>query len=328
MNWEKCLSNDFWDSRLTQLSCPSYMQYSAWGTYKERKGEVVCRYLSKENDEIKAMVQCFIKKVSNILAVVWVPGGPAGDLAAFDKTFYRFLKNELKVKFLYIRLFSHYIRDHKAVTTLNELGWKNFRHKKVSPYSMMVNLDRDLEGLKSSLTKNWRHNLKRSGKKPAIIQKWEKPDSKEMRALFHSMEKIKGIGEQFSEEEISHLLELFGDNIHLLQCSDPDGNLIAIRACLTIGDHSWDLFAAANDKARRVYASYGLLWNLLSHCHANNIKRYDLSGVDKKNNLGVYNFKKGTGADHIEYLGEWDMASSKILRFLIKKVIHLKRKLQ
>ena len=42
------------------------------------------------------------------------------------------------------------------------------------------------------------------------------------------------------------------------------------------------------------------------------------------NNPGVYNFKKGTGATQVEYIGEWEWASSGLVRYFANFVIKYK----
>jgi len=53
----------------------------------------------------------------------------------------------------------------------------------------------------------------------------------------------------------------------------------------------------------------------LQCCHAAGVKRYDMMGIDPTYNPGVYHFKKGTGAECIDYLGEWEWAPYPPLRW-------------
>ena len=55
------------------------------------------------------------------------------------------------------------------------------------------------------------------------------------------------------------------------------------------------------------------------------VSNYDLSGVDKKNNLGVYNFKKGTGSLEFLKVGEYLEAPFFIFKLFFFCIIFLKR---
>ena len=79
-------------------------------------------------------------------------------------------------------------------------------------------------------------------------------------------------------------------------------------------DTAWDLLAAAGAQARKVYASHATLWALLEECNRKGLSWCDLSGVDPVHNKGVYDFKQGTGADPVEYLGEWEWACPRLCR--------------
>ena len=72
-------------------------------------------------------------------------------------------------------------------------------------------------------------------------------------------------------------------------------------------------------RLRRI--SYAVFWMLAETCFQLGIKEFDLSGIDPVNNRGVYDFKKGTGADQIDFQGEWEIASPKILRTIASKLI-------
>jgi len=82
--------------------------------------------------------------------------------------------------------------------------------------------------------------------------------------------------------------------------------------------------AAAGSEARKVYASYATLWGMAQECHVRGVNLFDFSGVDPQNNKGVWDFKRGTGAQPIEYLGEWECATSEFLRKVINFMMRLR----
>jgi lipid II:glycine glycyltransferase (peptidoglycan interpeptide bridge formation enzyme) len=96
---------------------------------------------------------------------------------------------------------------------------------------------------------------------------------------------------------------------------------IALRACALIGNQWRDLMAASGNAARKLYDSYATLWGLINECHERGIKKYDLFGVDPQGNKGVWDFKRGTVAEALEYLEEWDCASSELLRIGVSFVL-------
>ena len=53
-----------------------------------------------------------------------------------------------------------------------------------------------------------------------------------------------------------------------------------------------------------------------------NVAYYDLSGINKKLNKGVYNFKKGTGSIEYEKLGLWQYNRYTLLNKFLSNFIN------
>jgi len=95
-----------------------------------------------------------------------------------------------------------------------------------------------------------------------------------------------------------------------------DGKTQAIRGAIIHQNQAIDIFAATNALARKHYLSYALCWDLLMRCQQRGCQQFDFNGVDP-DNMGVYNFKKGTGAQLVKTLGEFEYASSAMMKYLV-----------
>jgi len=93
---------------------------------------------------------------------------------------------------------------------------------------------------------------------------------------------------------------------------------------LVLGEKGWDIFAATIPAGRSEYASHAVFWELTKQCAAHNITWYDMGGVDPVKSRGVYDFKKGTGARDLEYLGEWEYARPSLFAKIANKAITIK----
>jgi lipid II:glycine glycyltransferase (peptidoglycan interpeptide bridge formation enzyme) len=123
------------------------------------------------------------------------------------------------------------------------------------------------------------------------------------------MQNLKHLPPQITREQIVSLLGTFGDQCVLVRCDDAQGRLLALRGALTLGTKGWDTLAAATLEARKVYASHATFWELMRVCAERGVAWYDMGGIDPVRNRGVYDFKNGTGAAPLNYLGEWERAS-------------------
>jgi lipid II:glycine glycyltransferase (peptidoglycan interpeptide bridge formation enzyme) len=161
---------------------------------------------------------------------------------------------------------------------------------------------------------NWRRNLRRAARHAHSVDLWVNPQADRILAVYAAMQSYKDLPEQVSPAELASLLETFGDNCLVVKYTDAAGTVQALRGALLFGDKAWDTFAAATPEARKVYASYAAFWTLMQECARRGVRWYDMGGVDPEGNRGVFNFKKGTGARELVYVGEWDRATLPGLR--------------
>ena len=136
------------------------------------------------------------------------------------------------------------------------------------------------------------------------------------------MGEAKRMKEFFSRQQIKSLMSSYGDKLIVIGARTPDGVVQAIRGAIVRGEQAVDIFAAANAFSRKHYLTYGLCWELVNRCKSLGCNHYDFNGIDPENNMGVYNFKKGTGANLVKTLGEFEWSNSNFLNFAVNKFSH------
>ncbi len=311
VNWESYVGHGAeWNSHLERLGVDSFYQFHEWGEVKAAQGSQVIRLLGKRDGTVVSMFQGFVHRLPLGFSLIWVPGGMAGretaDLAGLEN---EIRKNGSGVKWGVIRFsFLKEFSDSDA----RDLERSRVRHSSMSlgaREGFVLDLKPETEELSKNFSSNWRHNANRGKKKNPRIEKWNGSDPQALKHLYQELEKIKKIDQQYSDRELELICEKFQSRIAGFVCRNESGEPIALRACVISGNKAWDLFAAANAEARKLYSSYLLCHELLLECKSRGVELYDFSGVDPTGNVGVYNFKKGTGARQIRYLGEWYASS-------------------
>lgn len=312
-----------WDHLLMQF--PDYTVYQSygWGEHRNHFGWVPYRLMATDNGQTMAVAQVLVRRFRFGIALAWVPGGPVGKIETWGKEFQQALKTAIGVRQLYCRVNPMREQDNQDVEKMKSVGWLKSPNPILSGRSVVYlpSVDEKMrEGLASG---NWRHNLRRSSKHGHVVQVWSSPNPDEMMAVYQAMQSHKKLSEQVSRPALISMLEGFGKQCIVVRCDDAQGRLLALRGALLLGNKAWDIFAAATPEARKVYASHAAFWELMKQCAARGVQWYDMSGVDPTRNKGVYDFKKGTGASEFVYLGEWDWATSSLLRraanYLIKR---------
>ena len=305
-----------WDLLLCAFPGVTIYQSYAWGEFHRRNGWTPRHWVAVDQSGTPvAMLLGMERRYLNV-AVILSYGGPTGDLAAFGAELHDAIVDALGVSRLYCRFASSrpYL-SHDALALYSN-GWKRGPHAPpgFSGLSMTLDLDRDLDEVLAGLSRNWRHNLKRAWKRDLRIEQWHAPDPAEVLELYRRMEDFKGVRAALPQGELERLMTAFEKQIALYRCLDPDGRTVSLRGCLVFDSSGIDMFAATSPAGRKNYSSYGVFWELMHECVRRGVKHYDLNGVDPIRNPGVANFKKGTGAEFVEYLGYWDWATSERLR--------------
>ena len=112
------------------------------------------------------------------------------------------------------------------------------------------------------------------------------------------------------------------------------GNEITLSAHMIIeyGDKAWVLYAGNHNILSETYVNYSTYFEHIKYCKDKGIKIYDQFGTIgdlSKNNprLGLHEFKKKFGGDYVEFIGEWDYVTNKVMYFVFTKLVPLYRKI-
>jgi hypothetical protein len=300
-----------WDAALARLPGANVFQSSAWARHKSDFGWRPLRALSGPAGSPLAAIQALVK-TAGPARVLWARGGPVGDPASWNAGLREVLLREAGGALAYGRVCSYREADAGAAAALDAAGWTPPERPLDRPSTYLLDLTPEDEALRAAQSTNWRHNLKR-GEARAVVAEWKDPDPAEMESLYLSLESLKGLPPQHRASSLGSLVRALGPSL-ILKRAIVDGKTVALRACAVFGESSVDLLAAAAGEARKVYASYALLWALILESKRRGARTYDLGGADAVAAPGVADFKKGTGARPIETLGERDFASPPFLR--------------
>lgn len=310
-----------WDKLLQSFDDYSLYQSSAWGEHRSRFGWSPNRFQALSDGVPVAMAQVLVRKYPLGFAIAWIPGGPVGDMTAVGPALMEQIRVASGARFLYCRFSAMRSREASEDTALKEMSWHRTSSPLLTGLSLTYEPSLSEELRLNNCSGNWRHNLRRSMKRKLKTYHWVKACPQEMMAAYAAMQDHKQLAAQTSGYEIESLLKSFGSDCVVVRCDDEDGNLLAFRGALVLGAKAVDIFAVAIPAGRKVYASHSAFWELMKQCAAKGVQWYDMSGADPEKNKGVYDFKKGTGAKDIQYLGEWECAKPALLRGLVSRVI-------
>ena len=319
-------AKETWNQALLKFSDYNIFQSFEWGEHKVFDNWTPKRWIKVGNDnEIESLFQGFVRVLPFKTGMILGTGGPIGGNNPWSEDLKKVIIKSLNLKRCYCRIIPFRELNNHDTDSLKHNGWKKPKHFLNTGLSMKLVLPLSLEEFLKLCSKNWRHNFNRAKKNNLLVQEWKNPSYEKIISVYNEMEDYKKLNSFYSKEELEHLFSKCSKNIILYSCENKEKELLGLRGCIVFNRKAWDLFAANTKKGRKVYASYALFGKLISHCSEIGVNIYDFGGIDPLLNQGVYNFKKGTGSSIVEYLGEWDWATSEWLRLLTNFVIKRKQ---
>jgi lipid II:glycine glycyltransferase (peptidoglycan interpeptide bridge formation enzyme) len=315
--WSRFDSGDEeWNRSVRSLLGHTPYQLSQWARHRQDLGWDSVRLVATSNGATVGMVQVMIRKVIPFVSVAWIPGGPVGDLTCINDQLRSLILDAAESPLVLIRMNVQREFDAADDDLMRSRGWEPCKHAILSGTSLMYDLSLDEEAREGLLTRNWRHNLRRGQKRNVTVSQWIEPNANEIRAVYDQMYAYKGtkhLVRQNSLESIASLITQFGNDCVVVRCEDDRGNIIALRGAIASGDRAWDILAAATPEGRKNYASYVTFWELMRLCRERGVSTYDMGGADPTHNRGVFDFKQGTGARVVRFLGEWEFSRPSLL---------------
>lgn len=317
-----------WNKTIGHFDDVNVYQTLEWADHKSTSGWSVVRLVCKaDGARVITAAQCLYRSGPFSTVVVWVPGGPIGDLNKVTPKFVALLKSHLNTKLIYVRIAVMRSSDHVAAGQLASYKWHKSTTTIGTKSSLVHLLDAEESIRLTRCSTNWKRNLKRSTKIQSSPYVWHKPDSTSLSSAYQEMndyKQIEGVSLNRSAQDLQSAIDVFGDKLILVRSDDADGNALAIRGAICFGDTAWDYIAITTPAGRKTYASYAVFWALAESCFQLGMRQFDLGGIDPINNRGVYDFKKGTGSFQVDYEGEWDSASPRWFRAVASRLISRK----
>jgi len=309
-----------WNSKVLKCTDYNFYQSFEWGQVKREQDWTVKRFYCEKNNGF-SLCQCLGKKMLGI-NLVWLPGGPLLS-DELEPSILSSLLGEL-TDYYERRNKLNYIRLNCQVKYSPELVEVFRKHDFLPPYYDMASsltfvADRDyLKNIDKHLSSNWKHNLRRSCRNDfGISIKNNLEDIEEIYAIYEEAAKTKNFNRTISLQFLKEIHNSFRTVTFLVRNFSG-------RVILLYGNRAYDFLAGTTAHGRRNYSSYFLVYRLMQWCAENNIALFDFSGVDPRKVQGVYNFKKGTGAELVRFIGERERASPRLLRILCNLSIYLR----
>jgi len=166
----------------------------------------------------------------------------------------------------------------------------------------------------------WRRNIKKASKSGVEVR----IGSANELPSFHALYVETAARDHFTPRPLGYFQQMFtamsdedADRIRLY-LAYHEGDLVAATTWVRVGGHVWYSYGASSTSKRELRGSNAVQWQMIRDAMAAGADVYDLRGITDTlaaddPNIGLIQFKVGTGGNAVEYVGEWDLPLNRLL---------------
>jgi lipid II:glycine glycyltransferase (peptidoglycan interpeptide bridge formation enzyme) len=333
--WEKYPQGSarLWDDSLLAAQDYTVFQSFGWGEYKRRSNWRPVRYwLRDAQGKVLGMAQFLLKSLPLGVSMLWAAGGP---VLAFQKNGLDQVSERLEGLVAAVRAdhpralvrFDSHLRHDPLLSYNTGKVCRRPFVKLNSGFSIQFDTTVAPELTRQQMASKHRYYAKKAGEAHlAWCAGNDDGRLRELTEVHREMVNAKKLGTLgTSYQEVEAMREALGGSLLVLTGS-LDG--IPVTSCLVLlfGCKAFYLMASTGKRGREVSAAYAMFERLMQELRERGITRFDFGGIDPVNPAaqGVNHYKRGFGGELVEYLGEWECASSTLLRLGVNTALRLR----
>lgn len=328
VTWKKWEGDgNSWDALLKSFPDHTFYQRYGWGEHKGHYGWLPYRLVAENGGGIVAMVQVLVRQFRFSTALAWASGGPVGEISGWDKQLFEQVRKIVGARNLYLRVNPMRMSSESDKALMSEMKWRPCTGPILSGKSVFLNFEEDQSRWLASIQSKHRYYVKKSLK--ADID-WHYGDSD---SLLVDLDRLIT---RLSEDKAMNLKERDVVALRDLKSCMPGGLRFLIgymegepvSGCMVLVDGIKAVYATAATigKGREVSAAYAMFYKLRENLRQEEITDFNFGGInpDSVHGRGVDHFKLGFAGREGQYLGEWDYATSFLLRHAANHLIKRK----
>ena len=176
--------------------------------------------------------------------------------------------------------------------------------------------------LLAGMNQQWRRNIRKAAKSGVQVRQGIRAELADFHHIYletAERDGFTGRALSYFETMWDALREEDPDRMQLW-LAHHDGDLVAATTMVQVGEHSWYSYGASTNAKREVRGSNAIQWEMIRHANDVGCAVYDMRGIvegvgSDHPEIGLIQFKVGTGGQAVAYVGEWDRPINKALYF-------------
>jgi lipid II:glycine glycyltransferase (peptidoglycan interpeptide bridge formation enzyme) len=315
-----------WNKALLQFKDANI--YQSWNFSRYAQNEKIIQHLAfYKNAELIGLAAVRVRKAPLVKrGIVYILNGPIWqkkNINTPETVLYKILdllKHEFVIKHKFLLRIKPYVFSdiNPQIHSFEKQGFKKIQRIPVYK-SLVLYLDNDIDQIRQSFRPRWRNHLNQAEKNKLKIVSGSDSELYEIFIqLYEQMHEIKKFKEFVSVKGMYKVNKNLSNEFKLqIFIAFKDDKPVSGLVGTTIGNTSIYLLGASNKKGREVNSSYLLQWEMIKWSKIMNCCRYDLGGINRVINPGVYQFKKGISKQEIFGIGTFETYNSKITKLIV-----------
>lgn len=271
------------------------LQSEIWGKAKKEIYNIDSLYVLAEDikGNLAGFARIEIRYLFKILKVAWIPKGP--NFIDYDK------KNEL------IESLKSFLKGKGFILLVTDLYIERLRAKKFRNETILINLKEDEKVIYEKMHQKFKYAIRRSIKEKINFKRsTNKKDINNFYLMCNKLSKEKKFVLPGSLELMKILLlnkEIYSKMNFNLELAIYNKRIASGAIIAFSNKRAHYLWGATNKNLSKFGPCESLHWHIIKKAKNIGIQLYDLEGIDRINNVGVFKFKKRMGGDIKELIG-------------------------
>ncbi|MEX0877834.1 MAG: peptidoglycan bridge formation glycyltransferase FemA/FemB family protein [Candidatus Spechtbacterales bacterium] len=188
---------------------------------------------------------------------------------------------------------------------LEKLGFRKAQKELQPQKTVIIDIKKDDDEILSKMHKKTRYNIRLAEKRGVSVK--ESEDKIKDIGIFWELLQETAERDKFYTHPKEYYEKLIELDMAKLYFAHKSKQVHAVAIVIFYKKRATYLHGASSYEHRRDMAPYMLHFKIMQEAKTENLKEYDLWGIDEDKWPGMTRFKRGLGGREVEYIGSWDM---------------------
>ena len=336
-----------WNDFVAASGHGDVLQCWEWGELKSRTGWRPLHLGVKDRERLTAVALVLSRPIPHTgRCLFYCPRGPIADPAApdaFESIIAQIRDHARQHRAIALKIDPAIPRDaDEFVARLTSAGFCSARSVgpgfgATQPHAVMkVDIAPAEDDLLATFHSKWRYNIRLAARKAVTVSAECTRDDMD---VFYDLLEVTAERDGFRVRSRSYFHDIWDvvieRDLGRLSMAYADDAPIAGAVAFVLGHQCWYVYGASDYEYRKLMPNHLVQWEMMRWAKSRGCTMYDMRGVSPEVDgeptdehlAGLNRFKRGFGAQYVEYVGDWDLVFSPCWYAAFQRLLPMARRL-